>query len=107
MVDDNLVRGAVTAVGFTDANTVYAFVIPQQGDGYIVKSTDGGVIWLKTSGQMLNGSNAWNFVPGRSSEVYTIVMQKAPFGGMAASVYKSSDGGQSWTLEGTNNKSIL
>ena len=107
LVDDNLVIGAVTAVGFTDASTVYAFVIPQQGDGYIVRSTDGGSSWVKTSGQIPNKSNAWNFALGRSGEVYAIVMQKATFGGMTASVYKSSDGGSSWILEGTNNKSIL
>ncbi|MGQ0637762.1 MAG: WD40/YVTN/BNR-like repeat-containing protein, partial [Nitrososphaerota archaeon] len=47
LVDDNSVTGAVTAVGFMDVNTVYTFVIPEQGDGYIVKSPDGGITWIK------------------------------------------------------------
>ncbi len=103
----DVVNGAVLGVGFTDGNTVYAFASPQQGNGYIVKSTDGGSTWIKTQGQIPQAAALFNFAPGRSDDVYAIVMQKAPLGGIAASVYKSSDGGQSWTLEGTNNKSMV
>lgn len=107
LIDTELVRGVVMGVGFIDENIVYAFVSPQQGAGYIVKSTDGGSTWIKTQGQIPRAEALTNFAPGRSGEVYVIGMQNAPFGGFAASIYKSSDGGQSWTLEGTNNKSIL
>lgn len=106
LIDVELTRGAVMGVGFVDSNIVYAFVDPQQGNGYIVKSTDGGNTWAKT-GQISGVKALSNFAAGRSGEVYAIGYQQTTLGGMGMNVYKSSDDGQSWTLEGTNNKSIV
>lgn len=107
LIDAELVRGAVMGIGFVDSNIVYAFVAPQQGNEYIVKSTDGGNTWTKTQGQISGVKALFNFAAGRSGEVYAIGYQKTTLGGVGMNVYKSSDGGQSWTLEGTNNKSIV
>lgn len=106
LINTELLNGAVIGVGFVDENTVYAFAAPQQGNGYIVKSTDGGNTWAKT-GQISGVKAVFNFASGRTGEVYAIGYQQTTIGGTAANVYKSNDGGASWTLEGTNNKSIL
>jgi len=107
LIDAELIRGVVMGVGFVDSNTVYAFVDSQQGNGYIVKSTDGGNTWTKTQGQIAGVKALFNFEAGRSGEVYAIGYQQTTLGGAAMNVYKSNDGGASWVLEGTNNKSIL
>lgn len=106
LINTELLNGAVTGVGFADENTVYAFVSSQQGNGYIVKSTDGGNTWAKT-GQISGVKAVFNFAAGRSGEVYAIGYQQTALGGVGMNAYKSSDGGDSWTLEGTNNKSIV
>jgi photosystem II stability/assembly factor-like uncharacterized protein len=106
VIDAELIKGAVMGVGFVDENTVYAFVAPQQGKEYIVKSTDGGNTWAKT-GQISGVKAMFNFAAGRSGQVYAIGYQQTTLGGVGMNVYKSSDGGASWTLEGTNNKSIV
>jgi len=106
LINTELLNGAVIGVGFVDENTVYAFVAPQQGNEYIVKSTDGGNTWAKT-GQISGVKAVFNFASGRAGEVYAIGYQQTTIGGTAANVYKSNDGGASWTLEGTNNKSIV
>lgn len=106
LINTELLNGAVIGVGFVDENTVYAFVAPQQGNGYIVKSTDGGNTWAKT-GQISGVKAVFNFASGKAGEVYAIGYQQTTFGGTAANVYKSNDEGASWTLEGTNNKSIV
>jgi photosystem II stability/assembly factor-like uncharacterized protein len=111
-IDLQYVQGSssVTGLGFaTDGrNTLYAFVIPESDDddGYIVKSTDGAKTWTKTSGQIPGAKAAWKFSFSRTGEVYTIVNQDAPSGGIASSVYRSNDDGKSWVLEGTNKKTI-
>jgi hypothetical protein len=106
-----LQNSSVTGLGFAAAadgrNTLYAFVIPESNDdGYIVKSTDGAKTWTKTSGQIPGAEAAWKFSFGRTGEVYTIVNQDAPSGGVASSVYRSNDDGASWALEGTNKNTI-
>jgi len=107
LINTELLNGAVIGVGFADENTIYAFVSPQQGDGHIVKSIDGGNTWTKTQGQIAGVKAMFNFAAGRSGEVYAIGYQQTTLGGVAMNAYKSSDGGASWTLEGTNNKSIV
>jgi photosystem II stability/assembly factor-like uncharacterized protein len=101
---------SVTGLGFAaedGRNTLYAFVIPESDDdGYIVKSTDGAKTWTKTSGQIPGAKAAWKFSFSRTGEVFTIVNQDAPSGGIASSVYRSNDDGASWILEGTNKKTI-
>jgi photosystem II stability/assembly factor-like uncharacterized protein len=104
-VDADLLDDTVMGLGFS-GNTLYAYVMPSQGDGYIAKSSDGGQTWAKTDGQIPGARGVWRFSGGESGEVYTILIQRTTFGGTASSVYKSADGGDSWTLEGTNNKSI-
>ncbi|MGH9922627.1 MAG: WD40/YVTN/BNR-like repeat-containing protein [Nitrososphaerales archaeon] len=103
-VNADLLEGVVTGLGFA-GNTLYAYVMPEQGDGYIAKSLDAQT-WAKTDGQIPGARGAWRF-SGTDGEVYTILIQRTTFGATAASVYKSVDGGNSWTLEGTNNKSIV
>lgn len=102
--DDLVSSGAVTGLGFADG-VMYAFVSPGQGDGHITKSLDLGKTWSKTDGQVSGARGAWKFAGG-DGEVYTILIQRTIFGSTASSVYKSTDGGASWTLEGTNNKSV-
>jgi hypothetical protein len=104
-VNADLLEGAVTGLGFS-GNISYAYLAPEQGDGYIIKSSDSGQTWAKTDGQIPGVQGAWKFSEGENGEVYTIVIQESTFGGTASSVYKSADGGTSWILEGTNNKSI-
>lgn len=104
-VDAEPLEGAVTGLGFS-GNVLYAYVMPEQGEGYIAKSSDRQT-WAKTGGQVPDARGAWKFSEGSDGELYTIVIQRTIFGGTASSVYKSVDGGESWTLEGTNNKSIL
>lgn len=106
-VNADLLEGAVTGLGFS-GNISYAYVVPEQGgDGYIIKSSDGGQTWAKTAGQIPGAKGAWKFSEGANGEVYTIVNQETTLGGTASSIYKSADGGISWILEGTNNKSIV
>lgn len=104
-VDADLLKAAVTGLGFS-GNILYAYAMPSQGDGYIAKSSDSGQTWAKTDGQIPSARGAWRFSGGENGEVYTILIQRTTFGGTASSVYKSVDGGNSWTLEGTNNKSV-
>lgn len=106
-VNADLLEGVVTGLGFS-GNTSYAYVAPAHGgDGYIVKSSDSGQTWSKTDGQIPGAKGAWKFSQGANGEeVYTIVNQETTSGGTASSVYKSADGGVSWVLEGTNNKSM-
>jgi len=96
----------VTGIGFSsDGKTMYAFKVPQKGEGFIIKSTDGGKTWDFTKGQIPDAAGVWNFAPGRSGEIYAITSQQTS-SGIAASVYKSADEGTSWTLEGTNSESL-
>lgn len=105
-VNADILEGAVTGLGFS-GNAFYAYVMPEQDNGYVAKSSDSGQTWAKTDGQISGARGAWKFSQGSDGEVYTIVIQRTTFGGTASSVYKSVDGGESWTLEGTNNKSMI
>ena len=94
----------VTGIGFSaDGKTIYAFKVLQHGEGFIVKSADGGKTWNNTQGQIPDAKGVWNFAPGRDGKIYAITSQQTS-SGVAASIYGSSDDGASWTLEGTNNE---
>ena len=48
------------------------------------------------------------FELGENGEIYTIVSQQTSENNdIASSIYKSTNNGNSWTLEGTNRESIL
>ena len=104
-IDADLTNGSITGLGFS-GRSLYSYVIPRQGDGYVAASPDGQT-WARTEGQIPRTVSAWQFSEGTDGEVYTIVTQRTAFGTAASSVYKSTDDGASWTLEGTNNKSLL
>lgn len=105
--DNEQIRDTVvTGLGFsTDGKTLYAFKVLPHGEGFITKSTDGGNIWTDTLGQIPDAKGVWNFAPGRAGEIYAITSQQTS-SGIAASIYKSSDDGASWTIEGTNNEAL-
>ena len=89
-----------------DGKTVYAFVTPGRGDdvqGYVVKSHDGAKTWTKTVGQIDEAVYISKFGFGNDDEIYAIVDQNSARYGMASSVYKSTDQGNKWLLQGTNN----
>ncbi|MDQ4074121.1 MAG: hypothetical protein M3162_07440 [Thermoproteota archaeon] len=101
-----------------DGKTTYAFVVPDQNENaFMIKSTDGAKTWSKTEGQIKGVKYTNKFAFG-GDKVYAIVNQEAPdnagdsSGGgtgseIASSVYSSTDGGKTWVLEGTNNRSIV
>jgi len=105
----------VTGLGFTQNNELFAYVMPntasEEGNnneyGYIIKSDESGKNWTKTNGQIPNVKAAWNFALGPNNEIYTIVSQQISQNDIASSVYKSTDNGNSWILEGTNRENIL
>lgn len=94
-----------------NGKTAYAFAVPNQADetggGYIIKSTDGAKTWTKTDGQIPGAQFVSKFTFDSSGDVYTALIQDSPETGVASSVYSSSDDGNSWTLEGTNNDKLL
>lgn len=106
-LDNEQIRDlVVTGLGFSkDGKALYAFKVLPHGEGFVAKSDDGGQTWANTSGQIPDAKGVWNFAPGRSGEIYAITSQQTP-DGIAASVYSSSDDGQTWVLEGTNNESL-
>lgn len=96
----------VTGLGFSaDGKTLYAFKVLPHGEGFIVKSDDGGKTWANTPGQIPDAKGVWNFAPGRDGEIYAITSQQTS-SGIAASIYKSSDDGANWIIEGTNNEAL-
>lgn len=96
----------VTGLGFSaDGKTLYAFKVLPHGEGFIVKSDDGGKTWDNTKGQIPDAKGVWNFAPGRAGEIYAITSQQTS-SGIAASIYKSGDDGTSWIIEGTNNEAL-
>ncbi len=96
----------VTGLGFsTDGKTLYAFKVLPHGEGFITKSADGGKTWTDTTGQIPDAKGVWNFAPGGAGEIYAITSQQTQ-SGIAASIYRSSDGGASWTIQGTNNEAL-
>jgi hypothetical protein len=96
----------VTGLGFSaDGETLYAFKILPHGEGFIVKSDDGGKTWANTSGQIPDAKGVWNFAPGRDGEIYAITSQQTA-SGIAASIYRSSDDGATWIILGTNNEAL-
>lgn len=106
-LDNEQIRDTVvTGLGFSlDGKTLYAFKVLPHGEGFITKSTDGGNTWTDTLGQIPDAKGVWNFAPGRAGEIYAIMSQQTS-SGIAASIYKSSDDGASWTIEGTNNEAL-
>jgi hypothetical protein len=109
-VAGELLEGTVTGLGFSGSE-LYAYVIPEQGDGHITRSSSSsdsnGQEWVRIDGQIAGIQGAWKFLEGENGEIYTIVIQRTASGEIASSVYKSVDGGTSWILEGTNNESIV
>ena len=109
---DNSTNLMVTGIEISpDGKTAYAFVAPSQVDGdgktgYIIKSTDGAKTWTKTDGQISGAVFVSKFAFGNNGDVYTALIQDSPQTGVAASVFSTDDDGKTWTLEGTNNKSL-
>ena len=104
----------VTGLGFNQNNELFAFVLPNSKDGsntnqngYIIKSDETVKNWIKTDGQIPNAKTAWKFALGQNGEIYTIVSQQLSDNDIASSVYKSTDSGNTWILEGTNRENIL
>ncbi|HSA74915.1 MAG TPA: hypothetical protein VLE21_01875 [Candidatus Nitrosocosmicus sp.] len=91
-----------------DGKTAYAFAVPNQadetGNGYIIKSTDGAKSWTKSSGQIPGAQFVTKFAFDSNGDVYTALIQDSTETNVASSVYSSNDDGNTWTLEGTNNK---
>ncbi|MDW3627180.1 MAG: hypothetical protein QOK72_11095 [Nitrososphaeraceae archaeon] len=115
-VKSELMReSTITGLGFNQNNELFAYVMPntasEEGNnnenGYIIKSDESGKNWTKTNGQIPNVKAAWKFASGQNGEMYTIVSQQTPQNGIASSVYKSIDNGNSSILEGTNRENIL
>ncbi len=96
----------VTGLGFSaDGKTLYAFKVLPHGEGFVAKSDDGGKTWANTAVQIPDAKGVWNFAPGRDGAIYAITSQETA-SGIAASIYKSSDDGASWIIEGTNNEAL-
>jgi hypothetical protein len=106
-------NSVVTGLGFNQNNELFAYVMPNSKDannenGYIIKSDASLKIWTKTNGQIPNVKAAWKFASGENGEMYTIVSQQlSENNDIASSVYKSTDNGNTWILEGTNRERIL
>jgi hypothetical protein len=94
-----------------DGKTSYAFAVPNQneetGNGYIIKSTDGAKSWTKSSGQIPGAQFVSKFAFDSNGDVYTALIQDSPETGVASSVYRSNNDGNTWILEGTNNDKLL
>ena len=111
-IEDELVIGnntMITGIEISpDGKTVYAFAVPNQtdeiGNGYIIKSTDGAKNWTKTEGQIPGAQFVSKFAFDKNGDVYTALIQDSTQIGVASSVYSSNDDGNTWALEGTNNK---
>jgi hypothetical protein len=102
----------ITGLGFNQNNELFAYVMPNKEDtnnqnGYIIKSDESVKDWTKTVGQVPDVKAAWKFALGQNYEIYTIVSQQTLENDIASSIYKSTDNGKSWILEGTNRESIL
>ncbi|MGD9673887.1 MAG: hypothetical protein AB7U98_10475 [Candidatus Nitrosocosmicus sp.] len=91
-----------------NGKTAYAFAAPSQPDetdnGYIIKSNDGAKSWTKADGQIAGTQFVSKFAFDNNGEVYAALIQDSTETGVASSVYSSDDDGNTWTLEGTNNK---
>lgn len=94
----------------SDGKTVFAFVAPNQSkgefEGIIVKSIDGGSTWTETEGQIPGVVFVSKFGFDNNGKIYAVLTQDGIDTGVASSVYSSSDHGLTWSLEGTNNKSL-
>src|SRR5215217_5242283 len=103
----------VTGLGFNQNNELFAYVMSNTDDannqdGYIIKSDKVVKNWTKTNGQIPNIKAAWKFTLGQNGEIYTIVSQQtSEKNDIASSVYKSTDNGNTWILDGTNREKIL
>ena len=112
-VKSELMReSTITGLGFNQDNELFAYVMPNTEDannqnGYIIKSDKAVKNWAKTNGQIPNVKAAWKFALGQNGEIYTIVSQQTNENDIASSVYKSTDNGNTWILEGTNREKIL
>lgn len=95
----------------SDGKTAYAFAVSNPnsdiGNGYIIKSTDGGKTWTKTDGQIAGVQFVSKFASGNNGEIYVAVIQNSKETGVASSVFSSNDDGKTWMLEGTNNNKLF
>ena len=108
-------NSVVTGLGFNQNNELFAYILPKTGEegsnnnqnGYIIKSDGTVKNWTKINGQIPNVKAVWKFALGQNGEMYTIVNQQMSQNDIASSVYKSTDNGNTWILEGTNRENIL
>lgn len=104
-INSNLELGAVTGIGFApDGKTMYVSSLLDD-EGVIFKSITNGEIMIKTQGQIPDAKGIWDFIPGRNGEVYSIISHQLS-SGLAMSIYRTNDGGDTWILEGTNNSEL-
>lgn len=96
-------RPPVTALAFGREGVLYAFVGHTVG---IVRSLDDGKTWVKIGGD-LGSETVFNIAvdPINQDSLYASGALKLQSGETAQSLYRSTNGGQSWFLIATNSKS--
>ena len=94
----------VTALAFGREGMLYAYVASQGGG--IVRSNDDGRSWITVGGD-LGSETIFNIAvdPINQDSLYASGALKLQSGETAQSLYRSTNGGQSWFLIATNSKS--
>lgn len=92
----------ITGFAWVDASTIVAsmvnFGFENGGQGGVFRSTDGGASWSRSETGYPFGYHAWN-VQNRASEPGTLYIPASfyTFSDMLNRIYKSTDGGVSWS----------